>query len=266
MDSVNPDIFQPSAQAEADKGLAVRFYMKTIQDNPATMKAGRPIFKEREYVDIKVPGDRNSGWAGPARQEHQNRFPEHYRMFKSRVGNEEQIIGTLLTEWALMPRSLVEELGYFNVRTLEELIAMPDVHAQKFAQIHGWKDKAKLHMQAAKDEAPALELQDKLAERDALIANLTEQVATLTRKMDEAPAPAPVDASAAEMGAMLAEMRAMKDAMRVSKAEAAAILSENTATVFPDTTEAPAGLDPIEVIEAEADTPKPTKRATRKSK
>lgn len=140
MQSIDHTLFENGAQRELDKSLLVKFFYKQRPDSSASLKEGRPMFKEVVYIDIKVAGSRNGGACRPAREDDKARFPDHYHAFKTRT--EAPTTGTPLAEWALMSRSLVEELAYHNVKTVEQLTTMPDVHLSKFQGLNTLKAKA----------------------------------------------------------------------------------------------------------------------------
>lgn len=60
---------------EHDRNLLVRFFVKPREDKEATMREGRPIFKDVEHIDIKVAGNRNAGACRPATEADKRRFP-----------------------------------------------------------------------------------------------------------------------------------------------------------------------------------------------
>ncbi len=44
----------------ADDALLVKFYIDSVEDRQASKKEGRPVFKDMEMIDIRVPGSRNN--------------------------------------------------------------------------------------------------------------------------------------------------------------------------------------------------------------
>ena len=166
--------FEQNAQSEEDKKLLVKFFMQPRPDKLATVKEGRPIFKDVEYVDIKIPGDRTGGACRPATYQDKIRFSDHYRMFKARI--EVPLEGTPLGEWPLITRSLVEELAFHNVKTVEHLAGMADVNIAKFMGLGTLKAKAVTWLETASEESKVHKLQDELAERDERIAALEAKV------------------------------------------------------------------------------------------
>jgi hypothetical protein len=176
---VNHEDFMSSNQSRMDEGLLVKFFLKPKQDKAASAEAGRPIFKEVEYIDIKIPGSRE-GVCRPARQRDIQRFPRHYQAFKTRVEGEEDVIeGTLLAEWPLATRAMVEELAFFNVRTVEQLVSMSDAKAGQFMGMNGLKAKAQQWLAAAKEQKAATDLKAELERRDEQIAAMQAQIEEL---------------------------------------------------------------------------------------
>ena len=99
---------------------------KTIQrENKAKSRdAGRPIFEDREYVEIIIPGSKNERPIRPVRDEDKERWPDEYRRFKE--GQEQASEGTPLEQWPRMTRSRVYELKAVGVYSVEDLAALAD--------------------------------------------------------------------------------------------------------------------------------------------
>lgn len=165
-------------RTSADDSLLVKFFNKSVQDKAETVKQGRPIFKEIEYIDIRALGERHSMACRPARDTDINRFPRHYEAFKQRI--ELPVEGTPLIEWALINRSLADELAFHGIKTVEQLAATNDTNVQKFMGLGVYKQKAKDWLEVSKDDNAALHLKDELAKRDAQIAEMQAQLAELT--------------------------------------------------------------------------------------
>ena len=47
----------PSDEGNADSRLQVRFYKRAMPQEQETLEAGRPIFKEFDFIHICVAGD-----------------------------------------------------------------------------------------------------------------------------------------------------------------------------------------------------------------
>jgi len=173
--------FENSAQAEEDKKLLVKFFLKPRPDNAASLAEGRPMFKDTEYIDIRIPGDRTGGVCRPATHADKQRFNPHYQAFKNRT--EAPLEGTPLAEWPLITRSLAEELAFHNVKTVEHLATMSDTHSGKFMGLNALKAKALKWLEQAGEEAKVHELQDQLLQRDTKLEEQSGQIAQLQQQM-----------------------------------------------------------------------------------
>ncbi len=156
-----------------DEQLLVKFYLHPRLNAQKSDEAGRPIYDEVEYISIKVPGSRNE-YNSPAKQRDKDRFPEHYRRFKERIETE-VVSGTLLEEWPVVSRSQVEELRFFNIRTVEQLASSPDSAAANMTGFLTLKQKAKAFLELAAETAA----QEKLQAAEARIAELERKLEEL---------------------------------------------------------------------------------------
>ena len=164
--------FDGSKKAQLDKQLLVKFFYKTRPDSVATQEQGRPMFKDVEYIDIKVPGSRGTGVCRPVRPADKQRFPEHYEAFKKRV--EAPVTGTPLAEWALIPRSAVEQLAFANVKTVEQLATLSDSYAGQMHGGYGYKKIAKEYLERTANDADKAVIDDLKAQNEALMKRLDE--------------------------------------------------------------------------------------------
>ncbi len=65
----------PSDEQNADSRLQVRFYKRPVQQEQESIEAGRPIFKEFDFVHICVAGDTLTEIDTYALPSHKTRFP-----------------------------------------------------------------------------------------------------------------------------------------------------------------------------------------------
>ena len=183
---INHEDFLPQNQQAGDEKLLVKFYIKPRQDPRATAEQGHPVFKDVEYIDIKIPGSRTGGATRPASERDKARFPRHYAAFKQRTEAPNE--GTPLIEWPMITRSQAEELAFHNVKTVEQLIGMSDANAMKFMGMNALREKAKKWLEVSEGAATA----NAIAERDERIATLEAQVEQLlARQPAVAPEPEP---------------------------------------------------------------------------
>lgn len=166
-----------------DNRLRVQFSMFPQLDQEATNKEGRPIYRDREYIMIMIPGERDVVHR-PAWEKDYERFPQQYAAFKNKQ-NQDVVSGTPLKMIPWLTLGQVKELEYFNCVTLEQLAEMPDSTAGKFIQLQKLKQLAKDQLQAAREAAPLTKMRAELDQRDSQIASLMKQVADLTKVVEK---------------------------------------------------------------------------------
>ena len=188
MFEIDPEDFKTSQAKRLDSQLLVRFFNKEVQDKAKTLAEGRPIFKEKEYVEIRIAGKRDAQACRPATFADKNRFAQHYKAFKDRVTMPTE--GTPLSEWPLVTRSLAEELSFLNVKTVEQLSGMGDTQLSGVMGGYGLRDKAIKWLEYASSEKVAQDKQVLLNRVNELEAKL-EAVLDLHTPQTE---PAPLDA------------------------------------------------------------------------
>jgi hypothetical protein len=165
------------------------FYMKPVQDKKASLEAGRPIFVDKPYVRVMVPGDKDNIVDRPIRDGDKQRWPRQWAAFQAQA--EQPTEGTPLSEWAGIARSQVEELAHFGIKTVEALAEVPDSQAQKFMGINKLKARAKDYVAEAAKQAPFEQLReenDLLKNRiAALEAQLSGETGPTKRRRKAAP-------------------------------------------------------------------------------
>jgi hypothetical protein len=134
-----------------DTGYA-QFYYDSVKDPEKSLEEGRPIFKEVPFVKIMIPGDKDNIVVRPVREKDKQRFPQQWNAFVAK--QEQPVNGTVLEEWPGISRSQCEELKHFGIRTIEDLVAMPDSQANKFMGINAMRQKAKQYLEDSSKSAP----------------------------------------------------------------------------------------------------------------
>ena len=100
----------------ADARLAVTFYKRSVKQEDESIAAGRPIFKEFDFVRICVPGDNLTEIDTYAQESHKQRFPRQWAHYQNQVAGQEVIIGTPIEQWPLVSRSQADELKDIRFR------------------------------------------------------------------------------------------------------------------------------------------------------
>lgn len=139
-----------------DRGVHARFYNHPEQDHEASAAAGRPIFKDTEFVEIIAAGNSTNIIKRPARSMDRQRFAKQYAAFLEGRGDDLQ--GTPLKEVTWITRSQVEELAYMRICTLEQLAGVSDSVCARAVGLYDLKRKAEAALAAAANVAPMTEL------------------------------------------------------------------------------------------------------------
>lgn len=146
------EFLTPNAQKLEPSAVYPRFYMRQKQNEKATRDEGRPIFFEKEYVEIFIAGDKRTVIDTPVNDEHKKRWPEEYRRFKE--SGKATIEGTTLKEWGAIPATRALELNAMNVMTVEQLSDLADTMIQNIGMDgRALVAKAKAFIEARKDAA-----------------------------------------------------------------------------------------------------------------
>jgi hypothetical protein len=180
-----PDLTSPK------KPAIPRFSVKATHLPYASSQAGRPIYEDREFVEILIPGDRRAMAFEPVNEEHKARWPREYEAF--RAGREAPLEGTPLADWpnSNLTRSRVEELAYFNIRTVEHLAAVDDNHLMNLGTgARELRETARRFLEAAAKGTGPLErlvqenlrLKDETARLGAELAALGAELAALKKE------------------------------------------------------------------------------------
>ena len=172
---------QAQGRFAGDKNLMVQFHILPMMDANKSREEGRPIYRDVEHVRILIPGSKESVVDKPVTEIERARFKDLYEKWKA---NEQiDVTGTPLETCTWISRSLVEEMKYFNVRTVEQLATMSDTHAQKFPGITKYKDLANAYLAQAEKGKAAADLAAAMETKDRQIADLTEMVKGLQQTL-----------------------------------------------------------------------------------
>ena len=195
--------FEHGQKSRMDETLLVKFFIQPLIDNSASKKEGRPIYRDREFIDIKVPGSRTGGDVHLVKPRDVARFPRHYDAFKRRIEAPNE--GTPLHEWPLVSRSQAEEMAFYNVKTVEQLAEVNDNNAGQFMGMQDLKRKASEWLERAGETAQSDELYSELKKRDDEIDELKIMVADLKAMMPTPTIKAAVETSKLDGGETLVE-------------------------------------------------------------
>jgi hypothetical protein len=166
----------------ADSRLAVQFYKKSMKQEDASNEAGRPIFKEFDFVRIMIPGDNLTEIDTYAQESHKQRFPRQWAHYLNQTAGHEDIVGTPLDQWPQVTRSQAEELRGLKFYTVEAIADCSDQQLQRIGMVagmspHNFRLKAKAFLNLANDSA-------EVAQRESELQALREENAKITAETE----------------------------------------------------------------------------------
>ena len=123
MDALN-DFSRFSSPGGQVKPAIPRFHSKAVEIPFKSEQAGRPVFEDRQFVEIIIPGDNKNRVVEPVNDGHKERWPEAWAAFEA--GLAAPTSGTPLSEWPKVTRAQVENLAYLQIRTVEDLAGLND--------------------------------------------------------------------------------------------------------------------------------------------
>ena len=177
----------------ADSRLAVQFYKKSVKQDLASDEAGRPIFKEFDFVRIMIPGDNLTEIDTYAQDSHKQRFPRQWAHYQNQVANHQDIIGTPLDQWPQVTRSQADELRGLKFHTVESIADCSDQQLQRIGMVagmspHNFRLKAKAFLNLANDSAEVAhreaEMQALREENDKIKAETEAKLSKMESQME----------------------------------------------------------------------------------
>jgi hypothetical protein len=110
----------------SDNGLYPVFSMNAVKDDEQSIKEGRDIYKDVEWIEIHIVGDNLTKISRPVTDEDRQRFANYYATFKNQ--NIQAHEGTPITEWPPISKAMALTLKSMNIHTVEQLAAVADVN------------------------------------------------------------------------------------------------------------------------------------------
>lgn len=158
----------------ADDRLMIKFELFPHPNEMRSLEAGHPVYDDREYITIIVPGDKTSIIHRPVWAQDKNRFSRQYAQFKQ--GLEQTVVGLPLKLWGGMTLGQAKEFEYFNVKTVEQLAEMADGLGIGVQGFQGLKQRAKDYILATSEQAPMLAIRAEVEKKDNEIATLAQAI------------------------------------------------------------------------------------------
>lgn len=185
----------------SDQGVNMEFYKDSVPSMIQSEQAGHPVFVEKDFVRIVIPGSQNTIIEVPADDTHRKRFPLQWAKYQAGDRNSD-MSGWKLEEWPAINTAQVKTLKYMNIFTVEQLAGISDGGAQAIG--HGGMElrtRARAAVGAAKNgaaaEAQALENQRLNGEIETLKAMMASMMVPKDAATDAAPEEAADDGATA---------------------------------------------------------------------
>jgi len=170
-------------EARPDSRLIVHFYMEAEQNEEKSNEQGRPVYEDKEYIRIMVPGDATNIIARPIRPIDKQQFAQQYAAFKE--GRDAPQSGTPLDKLPFLTKGQVLEFAAVNIHTAEQVRDMSDQLGQKFMGIHSVKKRITDFLLAAEGNAPVTKMRAELEKRDAALAESNAKMAVLEKALED---------------------------------------------------------------------------------
>ena len=167
-----------------DNKLFIKFHTQAVLHPAKSTKAGRAIYDDVDMITIRTPGSQLTSIVAPVKY-YMDRFGDKYRLWKS--SQLEAASGTPLENFPFLftKPSMIAELKYRNIFTVEQLAELTDSGKQSIMGGHELCKRAANWITKSAENAEDAEK----AELKAKLAKMEEQMALLMAdKLADAPA------------------------------------------------------------------------------
>lgn len=178
---INEIMYGADPRKKPYHGANVRFFYEDRQNQRKTEEAGRPIFDQIASISIQWPGGDITVRAVEPRDK--AAYKDEWDSFQA--GNEPVQHGLPLTEWALIPGSVVKELKYLGFHTVEQLAAASDEAKRKLGPIGNLIKKAADYLESANcSQAEIVNMRESLEREKRRTAKLEETLEILLQRIN----------------------------------------------------------------------------------
>lgn len=142
------------SQPQAESNVFVEFYTDAVEMKAKSETEGHPIFEDRPFVRIIIPGDTANQIETRATDSHKSKYPEAWKRYQSNESTGH--VGTPIEQWPQITRSQVKEAKYYEIHTVEQMSGITDAHITRLGM--GFSDlraKARAYLALAEDSAVA---------------------------------------------------------------------------------------------------------------
>jgi hypothetical protein len=176
--------FQSRRRDPKDQNLVVTFFSEAAKDEAASDAAGRPIFKEVDWIHIHIPTSPMDDVRTMVNKGHIQRFPDEYEHYK-RTSRAEATEGTPLKMWPAVEKREVFELAEVGITTVEQLAELTATDLRKHDWLTPYAEKARVWLASITDNSVVLELEAEVNRLKAEVERLSEENIELRRAQNE---------------------------------------------------------------------------------
>ena len=181
------------ANPDLEASVFVEFYTDALELKYRSEEEGRPIFEDRAFVRLLIPGDTTNQIERVATDADKHKYPKAWARYVA--GEKSAEYGTPLEQWPQITRAQMKEAKYFEIHTVENMAGLSDSHLSRLGMgFMDLRNKAKAYLDAAAGTAIATKDAAEKARMQSEIDDLKAQIAELAKPRRGRPAAEPVEA------------------------------------------------------------------------
>lgn len=163
----------------------VKFHKHPVLQGKASQDAGRPIYKDEDYIEIQIPGQKNQIVNRKVKEKDKVDYPQEWANYEK--GNDAALVGTPIDHLPGITPSKVNELRLLGVHTIEAMADLSESGIQKCG--HGARDfvsRAKAYLGQESEIDNLKSSNEELAKQNM---DLSAKVDMLMKRLDELSTP-----------------------------------------------------------------------------
>lgn len=158
--------------------FTVRFYQEKVLMGYASEQAGHPVFEDRDFIQINIPGDMSNIIEREANENDKKQYAQVYAQYKQ--GLEPSVDGIPVETWARLTKAQAANYKAQNFQTVEQIAEMSDTACTSVGMgAMADRTAAKAFIALANDSGLAQKQALVIERQNADIENLKQQVAEL---------------------------------------------------------------------------------------
>lgn len=178
---VQKPVFDSIPRKSDMSDVITRFFVRDVETDQVDPKTGLRVFRPVEYVELIIPGDKNSIVERRVNDELRQKYSAAYRHFKER-GEALDLAGDglPLKAWPGIKSDVARGLEQINIFSVQQLASIADQKLSQpgFMGLRELRDKARVFLEEAGKTAP-------LANMQKQIDDMKQQMALISQQRDE---------------------------------------------------------------------------------